>query len=65
MNKTYHFKIFNGALSIGYDTVEECIEEFKKIFECLGVDYNDRDVKLFMSNSDGTWEVTEDGEFAD
>ena len=65
MNKTYHFKIFNGALSIGYDTVEECIEECKKICECLGVDYNDREVKLFMTDSDGTWEVTEDGEFAD
>ena len=64
MNKTYHFKIFNGALSIGYNTVEECIEECKKICECLGVDYNDRDVKLFMTDTDGKWEVTEEGELA-
>ena len=64
MNKTYHFKILNGALSIGYDTVEECIEECKKICKCLGVDYNNRDVKLFMTNADGKWEVTEEGELA-
>lgn len=64
MNKTYHFKIFNGALSIGYDTIEECVEECKKTCECLGIDYNDCEVKLFMVDADGKWEVTEEGELA-
>lgn len=31
----------------------------------LDVDYNSRDVKLFMADADGVWEVTEEGELAD
>ena len=66
MNKTYHFKIFSGALSMGYDTIEECVEECKKTCECLGIDYNDREVKLFLTNDFGETyeECTEEGELA-
>ena len=49
----------------GFKTIEECIMVCKAKCKELGVDYNDREVKLFMTDTDGKWEVTEDGEFAD
>jgi len=48
----------------GFSTIEECVEECKKMCKSLDVDYNDRDVKLFMTDADGKWEVTEEGELA-
>lgn len=55
-----------GAKYIGssYATIEECIEACKAKCKKLGVDYDDRDVKLFMTDRDGKWEVTEEGELA-
>ena len=49
----------------GFQTIEECVEACKARCKELGVDYNDRNVKLFMTNADGRWEVTEEGEMAD
>ena len=49
----------------GFKTIEACVEACKAKCKELGVDYNDRNVKLFMTNSDGKWEVTEEGELAD
>ena len=48
----------------GFKTIEECVETCKAECKKLGVDYNDRDVKLFMTDADGRWEVTEEGELA-
>lgn len=48
----------------GFKTIEECVEACKAECKKLGVDYNDRNVKLFMTNADGRWEVTEEGELA-
>ena len=49
----------------GFKTIEECVEACKAKCKELGVDYYDNKVKLFMTDSDGKWEVTEDGELAD
>ena len=49
----------------GFKTIEECVKECKAKCKELGVEYYDNKVKLFMTNADGKWEVTEDGEFAD
>lgn len=49
----------------GFETIEECVEACKAKCKELGVDYYDNKVKLFMTDSDGKWEVTEDGELAD
>ena len=48
----------------GFKTIEECVEACKAKCKELGVDYNDRDIKLFMTDADGKWEVTEEGELA-
>ena len=48
----------------GFKTIEECVEACKAKCKELGVDYYDDEVKLFMTNADGKWEVTEEGEFA-
>ena len=48
----------------GFKTIEECVEACKAECKKLGVDYNDRNVKLFMTDADGKWEVTEEGELA-
>ena len=48
----------------GFKTIEECVEACKAKCKALGVNYNDRDIKLFMTDSDGKWEVTEEGELA-
>ena len=55
-------KAVDGA---GFKTIEECVEACKAQCKKFDVDYNDREVKLFMTNIDGRWEVTEEGEFAD
>ena len=49
----------------GFKTIEECVEACKAKCKELGVYYYDNKVKLFMTDSDGKWEVTEDGELAD
>ena len=49
----------------GFKTIEECVEACKAKCKELGVEYYDNKVKLFMTDSDGKWEVTEDGELAD
>ena len=49
----------------GFKTIEECVKACKAKCKELGVEYYDNKVKLFMTNADGKWEVTEDGEFAD
>lgn len=48
----------------GFKTIEECVEACKAECKKFGVDYNDRRVKLFMTDADGKWEVTEEGELA-
>ena len=48
----------------GFKTIEECVAACKAKCKELGVDYDRRDVKLFMTNADGKWEVTEEGELA-
>ena len=64
----YHFEIpcKTGGVCKGerFSTIEECVEECKKMCKSLDADYNDHDVKLFMTDSDGVWEVTEEGELA-
>ena len=57
----------SGSKSMGVDyaTMEECVDACKTACAAWGVNYDDRDVKLFMTNADGKWEVTEEGEFAD
>lgn len=50
---------------VDYATIEECVAACKAACAECGVNYDDRDVKLFMTNADGKWEVTEEGEFAD
>lgn len=63
----YHYEIpFRKDIvqSKQFTTIEECIEACKAECKELGVDYNDREVKLFMTDRDGTWEVTEEGELA-
>ena len=47
-----------------YATIEECVDACKAACAEYGVNYDDRDVKLFMTDSDGKWEVTEEGELA-
>ena len=50
---------------IDYATIEECVAECKAACAEWGVNYDDSDVKLFMTDADGKWEVTEEGELAD
>lgn len=70
MNKTpYSFEIprKNGGIckGEGFSTIEKCVDECKMMCKSLGVNYDDRAVKLFMTDADGKWEVTEEGEMAD
>ena len=53
------------CMGVDYATIEECVDACKTACAELGVNYDDHDVKLFMTDSDGKWEVTEEGEFAD
>ena len=68
MNKTYHFYIprKNGEnfQSEEYLTIEECVEECKKHCKEFGVNYDDREVKLFFTEDFGETyeECTEEGE---
>ena len=68
MNKTYHFEIplKNGGIckSNELDTIELCVQECKKMCIACGVNYDDRDVKLFLTDADGVEECTEEGELA-
>lgn len=67
-SKPYHYEIpadqYDGVCSPAFGSIEECVEDCKRACAILNVDYNRRDVKLFMTDSDGTWEVTEEGELA-
>ena len=49
---------------VDYATIEECIDARKEACTAWGVNYDDRDVKLFTTDADGKWEVTEEGELA-
>lgn len=68
MNKTYHYEIpasqYDGVVSREFDTIEECVEDCKRACAALNVDYDRRDVKLFLTDADGVEECTEEGEFA-
>lgn len=78
MNKPYHFEfpvpMFHPKLPTPmrgvkctcepYATIEECVESCKKTCAEYGVNYDDPKVKLFMTDRDGVWEVTEEGELA-
>ncbi len=48
----------------GYATIKECVAACKAKCADFGVNYDDREVKLFMTDADGKWEVTEEGELA-
>ena len=52
------------CIGVGYATIEECVVACKTACKKWGVNYDDRDVKLFMTDVDGKWEVTEEGELA-
>ena len=64
----YHFEIPCKTSGVckgeGFSTIEECVEECKKMCKSLDVNYDDREVKLFMTDRDSVWEVTEEGELA-
>ena len=47
-----------------YATIEECVEACKKACARWDVKYDNPEVKLFMTDRDGVWEVTEEGELA-
>lgn len=68
MNKTYHYEIpagkYGAVCSDEFNTIEECVEECKKACIELEIDYDRRDVKLFITDGDGIEECTEEGEFA-
>lgn len=78
MNKPYHFEfpipVFNPKLltlvsgekctCVPYATIEECVRACKKACAKWNVNYDDPEVKLFMTDRDGVWEVTEEGELA-
>ena len=68
MYKTYHYEIpagkYDGICSDEFDTIEECVEDCKRACDELEIDYNRRDVKLFLTDADGVEECTEEGEFA-
>jgi len=55
-----------GVMCIGVDyaTIEECVAACKTACKEWGVNYYDRAVKLFMTDADCKWEVTEEGEIA-
>lgn len=52
------------CMGVDYATIEECVTACKAACAECGVNYDDREVKLFMTNADGKWEVTEEGELA-
>ena len=68
MNKTYHYEIPSGkygaVCSQEFETIEECVEDCKRACAELEIDYNRRDVRLFLTDLDGIEECTEEGELA-
>ena len=68
MDKTYHYESpagkYEGVVSREFDAVEECVEDCRKACIELEIDYDRRDVKLFLTDADGTEECTEEGELA-
>lgn len=70
MNKSYHFEfpLKNGerCRSVEFSTIEDCIEECKKMCQAYGIDYDDREVMLFLTDDFGETyeECTEEGELA-
>ena len=57
MDKTYHYEIpagkYEGVVSREFDTVEECVEDCRKACIELEIDYDRRDVKLFLTAASG------------
>ena len=68
MDKTYHYEIpdgkYEGVVSREIDTIEECVEDCRKACIELEIDYDRRDVKLFLTDANGIEECTEEGELA-
>lgn len=70
MNKTYHyeFHLSNGTLykSNEFQYIEECVIECKDACRAYHVNYDDLDVKLFLTDDWGETyeECTEEGELA-
>lgn len=52
------------CIGIEYATIEECVAACKSACKEFDVDYDDSNVKLFMTDADGKWEVTEEGKLA-
>lgn len=61
---TRRFGITGYAFGGDYATIEECVKACKTACAKHGVNYDDRDVKLFMTDADGKWEITEECELA-
>lgn len=65
---TYHFEIplNNGGKCVSNEfyNVEDCVRECRRMCEACGVDYDIREVRLFLTDADGTEECTEEGELA-
>lgn len=59
---TRRFGIAGYASGGDYATIEECVKACKAACAKHGVNYDDHDVKLFMTDVDGKWEVTEEDE---
>ena len=71
MNKTYHYEFYNPVertlcCSEDFDTIEECVEACKAACAGIGIDYDDREVRLFLTNDFGETyeECTAEGELA-
>lgn len=74
MYKPYHYELpydqfddsdrHDSVCGPAFNTIEECVEDCKRACAMCNIDYDRRDVKLFMTDADGTWEVTEEGELA-
>ena len=63
---SFEFPLPDGDLyeSDQFASIEECVAECKDACRDYRVNYDDCDVKLFMTDRDGKWEVTEEGELA-
>lgn len=68
MFKTYHYEIpagkYGAVCSDEFDTIEECVEDCKRACIELEIDYDRRDVRLFLTDLNSIEECTEEGELA-